>query len=88
MISNLGGSPQDVTCPWCSGTGMRQPGTDAQAAWRERQEAAAAAGTPASETSSDAGTSGQADAAGSPPRAGSEQGETAAAEPATGENAS
>jgi len=87
VISNLGGSPQDVTCPWCSGTGMRQPETDAQAAWRERQEAAAA-GTPATETSSDAGNSGQADAAGSPPQAGSEQGKSAAAEPATGENAS
>ncbi|HEX7609047.1 MAG TPA: hypothetical protein VF380_00110 [Solirubrobacteraceae bacterium] len=42
VISNLGGTPAKVTCPWCAGTGMRVPGTDAQAAWlaeRARQEA-------------------------------------------------
>ena len=44
LISNLGESPQNVTCPWCSGTGIRQANVDAQAAWRERQEAEAAAG--------------------------------------------
>jgi DnaJ-class molecular chaperone len=31
VISNLGGSPQDVTCPWCDGTGRFIPGHDAQA---------------------------------------------------------
>jgi hypothetical protein len=37
VISNLGGAPQDVTCPWCDGTGVRVPGIDAQARWpRER----------------------------------------------------
>ena len=51
LISNLGGSPQKVTCPWCSGTGTRQANVDAQAAWRERQEAEAAAAGPASEDS-------------------------------------
>jgi DnaJ-class molecular chaperone len=31
VISNLGGSPQEVTCPWCEGTGRFIPGHDAQA---------------------------------------------------------
>jgi DnaJ-class molecular chaperone len=35
VISNLGGSPSEVTCPWCEGTGVRIPGHDAQAARRE-----------------------------------------------------
>jgi DnaJ-class molecular chaperone len=34
VISNLGGSPQQVTCPWCEGTGRFIPGHDAQAARR------------------------------------------------------
>jgi DnaJ-class molecular chaperone len=38
VISNLGGSPQGVTCPWCDGTGRFVPGHDAQA--RHRGEAA------------------------------------------------
>ncbi len=33
VISNLGGEPGTVTCPWCAGGGVRLPGTDAQAAW-------------------------------------------------------
>ncbi len=33
VISNLGGEPSTVTCPWCAGGGIRLPGTDAQAAW-------------------------------------------------------
>lgn len=41
VISNLGGSPSEVPCPWCDGTGKRIPGHDAQAARR------AAAGEPA-----------------------------------------
>ncbi len=32
VISNLGGTPQQVTCPWCEGGGLRLPGHDAQAA--------------------------------------------------------
>lgn len=32
VISNLGGSPSQVTCPWCEGSGMQIPGHDAQAA--------------------------------------------------------
>jgi DnaJ-class molecular chaperone len=34
VISNLGGSPQEVPCPWCEGTGRFMPGHDAQAARR------------------------------------------------------
>jgi DnaJ-class molecular chaperone len=30
LISNLGGSPHQVTCPWCGGAGRFQPGRDAQ----------------------------------------------------------
>jgi hypothetical protein len=33
VISNLGGSPSTVTCPWCEGGGVRVPGIDAQARW-------------------------------------------------------
>jgi len=32
VISNLGGAPHDVTCPWCEGTGRFIPDHDAQAA--------------------------------------------------------
>ena len=35
VISNLGGTPSDVTCPWCDGTGVRTAGIDAQAKWRD-----------------------------------------------------
>lgn len=37
VVSNLGGAPQRVECPWCGGTGRLGPGHDAQARWRERQ---------------------------------------------------
>jgi DnaJ-class molecular chaperone len=37
VISNLGGSPQQVPCPWCEGTGRFIPGHDAQAARRSDQ---------------------------------------------------
>jgi len=32
IISNLGGEPSQVTCPWCEGSGMQVAGHDAQAA--------------------------------------------------------
>jgi DnaJ-class molecular chaperone len=32
LISNLGGAPSQVTCPWCEGGGVQLPGHDAQAA--------------------------------------------------------
>jgi DnaJ-class molecular chaperone len=33
VISNLGGTPNTVTCPWCKGSGVRVTGVDAQASW-------------------------------------------------------
>jgi DnaJ-class molecular chaperone len=30
LTSGLGGSPHEVTCPWCGGSGEFQPGRDAQ----------------------------------------------------------
>ena len=33
VISNLGGSPSEVDCPWCEGTGTFIPEHDAQAHW-------------------------------------------------------
>ncbi len=33
VISNLGGSPRTVECPWCEGSGLRQVEIDAQAHW-------------------------------------------------------
>jgi hypothetical protein len=35
VISNLGGTPKTVTCPWCGGGGIRIADVDAQAKWRE-----------------------------------------------------
>jgi len=33
VISNLGGTPNTVTCPWCGGGGLRLPDVNAQAKW-------------------------------------------------------
>jgi hypothetical protein len=33
LISNLGGTPSTVSCPWCEGGGVRLPEVDAQAHW-------------------------------------------------------
>jgi hypothetical protein len=33
VISNLGGTPSTVTCPWCEGGGVRLAEVDAQAKW-------------------------------------------------------
>jgi DnaJ-class molecular chaperone len=30
LSSSLGGTAHEVTCPWCGGTGVFQPGHDAQ----------------------------------------------------------
>lgn len=30
VSSGLGGTPHEVACPWCQGTGHRIPGIDAQ----------------------------------------------------------
>jgi hypothetical protein len=40
VISNLGGSPNEIECPWCEGTGKLEPGHDAQARWRDDAPAA------------------------------------------------
>ena len=37
VISNLGGSPQPVGCPWCDGGGVYLANHDAQERWREQQ---------------------------------------------------
>ncbi len=58
-----------MTCPWCSGTGTRQANVDAQAAWRERQEAEAAAAGPPSEDSQPTGSSSEAEPQGEQPGA-------------------
>ena len=48
VISNLGGEPSKVSCPWCGGDGIRLTGIDAQARWLDGDgDSAAAAGTPA-----------------------------------------
>jgi hypothetical protein len=39
VISNLGGSPSTVSCPWCGGSGMRPAEVDAQAHWPREQPA-------------------------------------------------
>jgi DnaJ-class molecular chaperone len=36
VISNLGGSPSTVECPWCGGGGLRPAEADAQAHWGEQ----------------------------------------------------
>jgi len=33
LISNLGGEPSTVVCPWCGGEGVRLAEVDAQAKW-------------------------------------------------------
>jgi DnaJ-class molecular chaperone len=38
VVSNLGGEPHDVTCPWCEGTGRFVADHDAQARWSDRNE--------------------------------------------------
>jgi DnaJ-class molecular chaperone len=43
VISNLGGTPSTVTCPWCEGGGVRLAGTDAQAKWQDGEKGEEAA---------------------------------------------
>jgi DnaJ-class molecular chaperone len=38
VISNLGGEPKTVECPWCEGTGRWTPEHDAQAHFREQAQ--------------------------------------------------
>ena len=46
VISNLGGTPRTLECPWCQGGGVRLAGVDAQAHWREQGADAAAGDEP------------------------------------------
>jgi hypothetical protein len=46
VISNLGGTPSTLACPWCGGAGTRVPGIDAQAR-RLAADAESGASTPA-----------------------------------------
>jgi hypothetical protein len=39
VISGLGGSPHELPCPWCDGTGHRIPGRDAQESPAESRDA-------------------------------------------------
>lgn len=34
VISNLGGTPSTIDCPWCEGSGVFLPEHDAQEHWR------------------------------------------------------
>jgi DnaJ-class molecular chaperone len=42
VISNLGGAPSTLPCPWCEGGGVRLAGIDTQAQRRGEQTGAAA----------------------------------------------
>ena len=39
VISNLGGTPNTVTCPWCGGGGLRLSDVNAQAKWLDGDDA-------------------------------------------------
>ena len=47
VISNLGGTPSTIDCPWCGGGGTRLVEIDAQARWGDREAAVEAAEQPA-----------------------------------------
>jgi DnaJ-class molecular chaperone len=52
VVPHLAGAREELTCPWCDGSGQLVPGHDAQARWRD--EDGVADGEPAhgrSETS-------------------------------------
>jgi hypothetical protein len=46
VISNLGGTPSTLACPWCGGSGARVPGIDAQERWLAHGGEDAAADSP------------------------------------------
>jgi hypothetical protein len=49
VISNLGGTPSTLACPWCGGGGTRVPGIDAQERWlaQRGEDAASSPAEPA-----------------------------------------
>jgi len=55
VISNLGGSPKTVPCPWCEGTGLRPAEIDAQAHWGQGEGEGAQPAVPAEPASGEAG---------------------------------
>jgi hypothetical protein len=62
VLSSLGGTPHEVVCPWCEGSGHRIPGIDAQEHPAEggaptSGAASADGGAPAAETAPEAGGS-------------------------------
>ena len=44
VISNLGGSPNTIECPWCEGSGVWLPEHNAQEHWRAPEQSESAAG--------------------------------------------
>jgi DnaJ-class molecular chaperone len=44
VISNLGGAPATIPCPWCGGGGVRVAETDAQARWPQAEDSPAGEG--------------------------------------------
>ncbi|HEY4450342.1 MAG TPA: hypothetical protein VGN13_01965 [Solirubrobacteraceae bacterium] len=55
VISNLGGTPANLTCPWCAGAGVRVPDIDAQARWRDDHPAGASDDDAGAERAADGG---------------------------------
>ena len=55
VISNLGGTPNMITCPWCAGAGVRVPDIDAQARWPRDEASAEDSQTPAGDAPAPAG---------------------------------
>jgi DnaJ-class molecular chaperone len=47
VISNLGGTPSSVSCPWCGGGGVRLPEVDAQERWKQEDGGDSAVEAPA-----------------------------------------
>jgi DnaJ-class molecular chaperone len=64
VVSNLGGSPHSVTCPWCDGRGLRISGIDAQARWLAERDAGDAGRSQVPPGSDDGGRQRQGEAAG------------------------
>jgi hypothetical protein len=46
VVSNLGGTPSKVTCPWCGGGGIRLAEVDAQSRWLQKDAEADATESP------------------------------------------
>ncbi len=41
VISNLGGTPSKIACPWCDGGGVRLADVNAQSRWPTQEESVA-----------------------------------------------